>query len=108
MRLLSVRLGTFGVIAPLIAILLAGQPARATTGTWNIDASGNWSDSTRWLSGTIPGTAASDIANLTFNITGTRTVTIDTTSRIIGAMTIGDITTTSNSFTLAASGGATL
>ncbi|MEI9895552.1 MAG: hypothetical protein WDN28_17085 [Chthoniobacter sp.] len=54
--------------------------------------------------------AAGDIANLTFNITTGVTVTIDgaVASRTVATLNIGDTATTSNSYTLAASGGGTL
>jgi autotransporter-associated beta strand protein len=91
-------------VAASVAI---ASPALATTSNWNADASDVWSNSARWSAG-IP-TAAGDTANLNFNITGTRTITIDgaVASRTVGFLTIGD-TNSSNSYTLAASGGGTL
>ncbi|MCY3015213.1 MAG: autotransporter-associated beta strand repeat-containing protein [Planctomycetota bacterium] len=55
----------------------------------------------------MPGNAAGDVIGLTNNITAARTVTIDTTSRTVGALNIGDSNNT-HVFTLAASGGAGL
>ena len=55
----------------------------------------------------MPGNAAGDVIGLTNNITAARTVTIDTTSRTVGALNIGDSNNT-HAFTLAASGGAGL
>lgn len=91
------------------ALPLVGVPfAQATDGSWNVNASGNWSDAARWSTNpAVPGGAAS-VINLGFNIsTGGRTVTIDTTSRTAGIINIGDTDGTSI-YTLAASGGASL
>lgn len=88
-------------------VLTAALGKAATTGTWNVNASGNWSNAADWSGGTIPGTAAGDTANLTFNISTNVTVTLDT-SRILATLNIGDTTTQSNSYTLASSGGSTL
>ncbi|EDY16010.1 autotransporter-associated beta strand repeat protein [Chthoniobacter flavus Ellin428] len=88
-------------------MLTAALGKAATTGTWSANASGLWSNSANWSSGTIPGSAAGDIANLTFNITTNVTVTLDT-SRTLGTLNIGDTTTQSNSYTLASGSGSTL
>lgn len=61
-------------------------------GTWANSATGpgNWSDSTKWTGGTIPG-AAGDTANFNLNYgTNNKTITIDTASRTVGTMNIGD------------------
>lgn len=80
----------------------------AVDGNWNANASDNWSVASRWTSDpNIPGGAGSTVG-LTFNISGSnRTVTIDTTSRIVGTLSIGDPDST-NQYFLAASGGGTL
>ncbi|HEY9250832.1 MAG TPA: hypothetical protein VIO38_16945, partial [Rariglobus sp.] len=70
-----------------LAGLLCASAANAATGTWNKDLAGNWSDSTKWLSST-PADGAGFTANLTFNITGARTVTMDT-SHTLGTLNIG-------------------
>jgi len=95
--------------ATLAAGILALSPgwAIAQNGTWNVDASGNWSLSTNWNPAAVPGNAAGDVVGLTNNITAARTVTIDTTSRTVGALNIGDSNNT-HAFTLGASGGAGL
>ena len=95
--------------ATLAAGILALSPgwAIAQNGTWNVDASGNWSLSTNWNPAAVPGNAAGDVVGLTNNITAARTVTIDTTSRTLGALNIGDSDNT-HAFTLDASGGAGL
>ena len=82
--------------------------ALAAGGNWNADAAGNWSDTSKWSPAAAPGTAAGDVVSLTNNISATRTVTIDTTSRTVGSLFIGDPTTAFFAFTLAASGGANL
>ena len=98
-----------GIAATLAAGLLALSPglAFAQNGTWNVDASGDWSLNTNWNPAAVPGNAAGDVIGLTNNITAARTVTIDTTSRTVGALNIGDSNNT-HAFTLAASGGAGL
>lgn len=79
----------------------------ATDATWTSNSSGTWSTATRWSSNpTVPGGAGSTIG-LTFDITLGRTITIDTTSRTVGTLNIGDANT-SSFYTLAASGGASL
>lgn len=86
--------------------LVAALNSYAADSSWNADAAGNWSDSTKWTAG-IP-TSAGDTANLTFDISANRTVTIDTTSRTVGTLNIGDPASSYFAYTLAASGGATL
>jgi fibronectin-binding autotransporter adhesin len=93
-RLAAVLLGA-------IASLAGASVTNAATGTWGVDALGNWSDSTKWASSTI-GDGAGFTANLTFNITGARTITLDS-ARTIGTLNIGDLTTSSHSFTLSLS-----
>ncbi len=89
-----------------VVTLVAALNSYAANSSWNADAAGNWSDSTKWTAG-IP-TSAGDVANLTFDITANRTVTIDTTSRTVGVLNIGDPALGYFAYTLAASGGATL
>jgi fibronectin-binding autotransporter adhesin len=98
-----------GIGATLAAGVLALSPglAFAQSGTWNVDASGDWSLSTNWDPAVVPGNAAGDVVGLTNNITAARTVTIDTTSRTVGTLNIGDSDNT-HAFTLGASGGAGL
>ena len=82
-----------GAVA-LLSLPLAGH---ATIGTWNVDASGSWTNSANW-SGGVP-VAAGDTANLTFNITAARAVTNDV-SRSVGFLNIGDSTTPFFPYTL--------
>src|SRR5687768_9731425 len=74
--------------------------------TWNTNVNGNWGTAGNWTPASVPN-ASGATANLTFNATGTRTVTIDTTSRTVGILNIGDSNTT-HSYLLTASGGASL
>lgn len=92
----------------LATAFLSGSSAYAGSGNWNADASDNWSVATRWNPTAVPGTTAGDVVSLTNNITAARTVTINTTSRTVGALNIGDPTTAFFGFTLAANGGANL
>jgi autotransporter-associated beta strand protein len=102
--LLSVRTVTL-----LLALAFgAATVARADSGTWNVNAAGNWSAATNWNPAVVPGIAAGDIVGLTFDITAARTITIDATSRTVGTLNIGDPATAFFAYTLAASGGAKL
>lgn len=98
---------------PLLAlcglILLSGAlSARAASGNWNVNAAGNWSTAANWSPVVVPGTAAGDVVGLTYNITAACTVTIDSTSRTVGTLNIGDSGSPFYAYTLAASGGAGL
>ncbi len=89
--------------------LLAALNSPAASGNWTNNAASVWSAATNWSSNpTVPGTAAGDTVGLTFDITAARTVTIDTTSRTVGTLNIGDPGSSFFAYTLAASGGATL
>ncbi|MCB1208463.1 MAG: hypothetical protein KDK97_04000, partial [Verrucomicrobiales bacterium] len=90
-----------GVLLVGLAVLLFQPFAGAqTTGTWSLNANGNWSAGANWTGGIIPGLNTNpgfgidDIANLTNNITGNRTITIDAgvpgTNVILGTLNIGD------------------
>ncbi len=93
--------------AVVVAVGLFGRVALAVDGNWDVNAAGNWSTANNWTSKpSVPGGAASTVG-LTNNINSARIVTIDTTSRTVGILNIGD-TNNNNSFTLAASGGASL
>lgn len=79
-------------------------------GTWIFNGSGNWSDTSKWTSSPPGGVADGAGATADFStldITSSVTVTIDTTSRTLGILKVGD-TNGSNSYTLTNSGGATL
>jgi fibronectin-binding autotransporter adhesin len=79
--------------------------AAATTGTWNIDSGGLWSDAGSW-SGGVPALAG-DTANLTFDISAASVVTNDV-SRSIGVLNIGDSGISFFGYTLTNDSGVTL
>ena len=58
-------------------------------GTWITDASGNWSDTSNWLD-EIYANGRGKTAHINLDITGNRTVTIDTQSRTVGTLNVGD------------------
>jgi len=84
-------------------------PLSDPDGTWIVDASGNWSSPANWTS--VPPGGVADAGGKadfsTINITGNRIITIDTTSRTVRQIDIGD-TNSSHSYTIAASGAAKL
>lgn len=100
------------VLAPLLALSIPLASARAQTdGAWNSDASTIWSDPTRWLDGDIADGAGSTADFSQFNITTSRTVTIDgaVASRTVGTLLFGDSTgPTFSNYNIAASGSGTL
>lgn len=90
-----------------VQLLITQKASAQINGTWTGNAAGlNWSGTGNWSSGTVPGGAGSTV-NFTNNISGNRTVNIDTTSRTVGVLNIGD-TNASHGVTLAATGGASL
>ncbi len=94
----------------LTAFIFIQSAAHATSGNWNTNATGIWSDAANWNPAVVPGTSAGDVVGLTFNIDAARTNTIDgaVASRTVGTLNIGDPTTGFFAYTLAASGGGTL
>ncbi|MEY2429754.1 MAG: hypothetical protein QOJ40_2639 [Verrucomicrobiota bacterium] len=73
------------------AITMIATPCsmKAQSGSWNVDADGNWSDAPNWFNGIIAN-GAGNTANFSDSpITAERTVTLDT-SRTIGTMNIGE------------------
>ena len=75
-------------------------------GTWIANANGTWSTTTNWSGGIVAD--GGGFANFsTLNITGNRTVTVNTTSRTVRRIDIGD-TNNTNFYTINASGGASL
>ncbi|MBK1825553.1 beta strand repeat-containing protein [Haloferula rosea] len=86
----------FGSVRSSIVLLGLLTPVIATAadGTWiggNIN--GNWSDTANWQDG-IVGDGAASVVSVTADYIGTggaaKSVTIDTTSRTVGVLTIGD------------------
>jgi fibronectin-binding autotransporter adhesin len=89
------------------AMALVTSPAlHAASGTWNVDANGNWSLATNWA-GSVIADASSFSANFTFNITADRTVTLDT-SRTLTGLVFTDLGTASHNWILTRSGTAVL
>jgi hypothetical protein len=89
----------------VLAGVLGASPLEAAT--WTLNNSGNWSNPAAWLDEIIADGVGSTADFSAININGTRTVTIDTTPRTVGLLTIGDIDGTHN-YIIAASGGASL
>jgi autotransporter-associated beta strand protein len=81
----------------------------ATSGVWTFNTNGTaapWSTTTNWSGGVIAdGGGVADFS--TINITGARNPDIDTTSRTVRRLDIGD-TDALQSYTISASGGASL
>ena len=105
----SLRFAGLPILIALLTLAFgsASSLQAAITGVWNTTTSGNWSASGNWTAAGIP-TAAGDTANLAFNMAAACVITIDTTSRTVKTLTIGDPSSTFYKTTLAASGGATL
>jgi len=101
--------GLAAIVGVVFAVaVVAVQPAHAANGTWNADAAGDWSVATNWLADTIAHGAGAT-ANLTYNISDDRTITIDGggASRTLGILNIGD-SDGSHGYTIDATGGGTL
>ncbi len=96
------------VLATLVATLLSASFAQAASADWNLDGSGDWNTAANWIPAAVPGTASGDAVNLSFDLTAASTVTMDATSRTLGALTIGDPVATHTNYTLAAINGAGL
>jgi fibronectin-binding autotransporter adhesin len=96
---------TWAIVCAMAMSFVAGT-AQAVDGDWNTLSSGNWGDAGNWTSNPlVPGTTAGDTVQLNYNITGQRTVTINTTNRIVGTLLISDA---SHGYIVAATGGGTL
>ncbi len=91
-----------------LGLLLHAGGAQAASGDWAVDGPGTWSEAANWSPVAIPGAAADDVVGLAFDLTGGSVVTIDTTNRTVGVLSIGDPAATFFPYTLAASGGASL
>ena len=103
--LLNPHLGLTRLILASSLVISATYAVQAADGTWKT-AGGDWSAAaTSWVDTIADGAGAT--ANITNNIAANATVTIDTTSRTLGVLNMGD-TNGTNNFTLTQSGGATL
>lgn len=89
------------VAVATLALSLLGSTGEALgqSGTWNANASGNWSDTTKWAGG-IVADGANNTAAFTADITATRAVSLDS-PRVIGGLVFADTgTATANNWTL--------
>ena len=75
-----------------------------TTATWNVDADGNWSDTTKWLNSVSPNGSGAPVA-ITYSRTANGVITLDAT-RTAGSLTFGNAN--GYTWTLASSGGSLL
>ena len=87
-----------------VSMLLASGlsfTAPAASDSWNIDASGSWTNTANWAGGNIPGITGGstnmDIATFSVQLTAPRTVTVDA-NRNVGGITFGN--TSTNAYTL--------
>ncbi len=89
-------------------LALSVSSVQAISGNWILNSNGTWSTAVNWTSNPIiPGTAAGDVVSITNDISGNRNVTINTTSRTVGQLSLGDLNNT-HSFTVRSTGGASL
>ena len=75
-------------------------------GQWNVDAGGNWSDTTRWLNGTVPD-GVDSTALLVNQITNTRTTTVNG-NYTVGSVSFADNNGNGSDRVLSASAGVSL
>ena len=85
---------------------LTAPSAPTADGTWRANASGNWSDSTKWGGGVVADGAGNGAFFNTLDITTDVTVTLDS-SRTIGLLDVADLNGTHH-YTIGSSGGAAL
>lgn len=85
---------------PGFAVLLAASVPTGvlaqTSGSWNVNANGNWGATGSWLNGIIPN-GADGTANFNLDINADRTITIDS-PRTIGNLVFRDTDLASNAF----------
>ena len=83
------RILTSSIAALAAAAILSPAQSDAASGSWNVDAAGNWSATGSWTPAVVPGTVAGDTVNFLNALTVARIATIDTTSRTVGDLNIG-------------------
>lgn len=103
----SRRFSVPGVLAIALAMALTSKPARAASGSWNVDAAGGWVTTTNWTPVAVPGSAIGDVIDFANNIGAARTITLDG-ARTLGDLNIGDSTTPFFGFTINTGTGGTL
>jgi autotransporter-associated beta strand protein len=96
-------LGPAAAYGNIAEVEFYGAEASAANGTWIADSDGIWSDTLKWSGGTVGSGAGSTADFSTFNVSATRTVTLDA-SRRIGTLKFGD-TAGSQGWILSATGG---
>jgi autotransporter-associated beta strand protein len=77
------------VIALMVMATSHPCSSAAQSGTWNVDADGNWSDTSKWAGGIVANGANNTADFSVVPITAERTVTLDT-SRTIGILNVGE------------------
>jgi len=100
----------FGAVKPALAFGLLASISYVqaqTNGTWNANAPGNWSDSTKWLGGVVASGASATADFSTLDITGDHAINIDAPFTI-GTLISNDATTLSNSWVFSGVGPLTL
>lgn len=99
---------TFCLLAASLC-LIPSWSLRAASSTWTTAGGGNWSDTGKWNAGAIADGAGSTAFLANVNLTAAdQTITLDS-SRILGAIRIGDNNSTDRrSFLIAPANGATL
>ncbi len=84
------------------AVICAASPLHAASGTWNVDAAGDWGDPLNWFSGIADGTdSTATFGNI---ISSNRIINLDA-DRIIGNITASD---TGQDYTISGAGILTL
>lgn len=84
-------------------LLVAGlsHTTHAASDSWNVDASGVWTNAANWVGGNIPGITGGstnmDVATFSLTLTAARTNTVDA-NRNLGGITFGN--TSANAYTL--------
>ena len=81
-------LRTLAFALVLIVLQAAVPGSYAVDSTWNYDGADNWSNTARWDTGVVPN-AVDDTARLTFQISASRTITLDAPVTL-GTLEIGD------------------
>jgi len=100
--MINKTISTIGLILTASAMSLLAQ-----NGTWNTDASGNWSDTSKWLSGVVADGTGNTADFSTINITADRTVTLDA-AHTLSTLKFGDAGVTDHNWTLSGANTLTL
>src|SRR5688572_16019769 len=82
-----------GVIATSLQVCVTNT--QAASGTWTLNGTSTWSTGTNWLDGIVADGVGSTADFNTINISGNRTVNLDS-PRTIGNLIFGDTTTTNH------------